>query len=177
LKILCCYADDGFRAEAAGALAQFAPSAERVKVEDDYGYWEALSERWDGNQALAIIEQDNVITEAVIPSFAACGADWCSFAYQAFIYPHHAGVLPHVGRWIYGLGCVSFSAAFQRRYPIGQIFKTPVEWRSIDRELMNYVLPRGAIVHDHGDIQHLHDYTFAARLFDAFGLWAGGGLP
>jgi hypothetical protein len=173
---LCCYAGGGFRAEAAEALSQFAPSAETVSAEGDYGYWQAIADRWDGKQPLVIIEQDNVITEDVIPSFETCDRDWCSFAYPCFIYPHQGG-LPSVGRWLLGFGCVRFSAEFQREFPLEQISETPVGWMDIDRTIVSYLLPQGAAVHDHGDIQHLHDYTFAARLFRGFGLWGGGGLP
>lgn len=176
MRVLCAYASDGLRPEAAQALAKYAPSAETVNTEGDYGYWQAIEERWDGKQPLVIIEQDIIITADVVPSFETCDQDWCSFGYPCFIYPHSGG-LPHVGRWLLGFGCVKFSAEFQRKFPLSEISLIPVKWTEIDRTIVSYVLPQGGSVHDHGDVQHLHDYTFAARLFDAFGLWAGGGLP
>jgi hypothetical protein len=172
---LCCYAGDGLRPETASALARFAPCAETVNAEGDYGYWQAISERWDGKQSLVIIEQDIVINEDVIPSFAACTQDWCAYAYDCFVYTH-SGARPYVGRWFLGFGCAKFSAGFQQKFPLEDISAAPVMWPHIDMRIVGHVSSHGAEAHDHGDVQHLHDYTFAAKLFNAFGLWGGGGM-
>jgi hypothetical protein len=47
----------------------------------DTAYWEALLARWNSGDDLITIEQDNLIDDQVISSFANCTEIWCSFAY------------------------------------------------------------------------------------------------
>lgn len=75
---------------------------------DDYAYWDAISERWDGTDDLLIIEQDIVIHGGVLPQLRDCPGDWCVFPYPIF-----GGE-----RLTQGLGCTRFSAALQRKVPV-----------------------------------------------------------
>ena len=72
---------------------------------------------------------------------------------------------------------MKFSAEFQREFSLEQIASEPVKWADIDMTIVSYLLAHGASVHDHGDVEHLHDYAFMASVFRAFGLWGGGAVP
>jgi hypothetical protein len=155
---MCGYAGDGLQPETKEALAKFAPDAELLDFTgDDYAYWHAIKERWTGDEDLVIIEQDIVITESTIPSFEACDQEWCSFGYIA---------VPHLGRVSACLGCTRFAAKIQREHPLSGITgipwakeKTDIPWVSIDVTIGTLLGNSGFRPHDHGDVEHLHDYS------------------
>jgi hypothetical protein len=111
VRVLCCYTD--LRPETKAALP---PGTELAWTgADDFAYWREITARWDGTDALVIVEHDIEIHEQVIGQFAACPAPWCTF-------PYFYGPDRDPSRVMYqALGCAKFSAQCQRDFPAGQI--------------------------------------------------------
>ena len=127
---------------------------------DDFAYWRAIKERWDGQEDLLIVEQDVVIHDGVIPQLAECPGDWCLFAYPIF----NSGQ-----RLTQGLGCTRFSAALQRRVDCaefetdGKLYsdgKSGVPWNFLDLIIAERLkVGYGLLPHVHEpDVEHRHDY-------------------
>lgn len=151
MRIICGYANDGLRPETRESLEKFAPGVELLDFSgDDFAYWNAIKERWTGEEDLVTIEQDMVITEDTIPSFEKCDRLWCSFGYET---------VPYAGRVNACLGCTKFSAELQRQFPIG-VFNKDLYWCEIDINIGRHLYLHGNSLtpHDHGDVQHLHEY-------------------
>lgn len=176
MHIMCAHAGS-VEADAAAALARFAPGAEYVDTSaDDLAYGRAIAERWNRGGDLVIIEHDNVITAGVITSFAACGQLWCTFAYAIF-------APPWTRMCDTGLGCTRFSAAFQDRFDFQALVmedrcsncgNVHAIWGSLDFRisvLVTATMP-DVQVHVHGEVPHLHPYQ-ALSPEDA----ASGGAP
>ncbi len=145
-----------FRSETRQALAEFAPQAELVNMAGDlFNYWNALTERWTGEQDLVVIEQDIVISPDVIPTFESCEHDWCSFSYESM---HFGSSPPTMVRTAGALGCTKFSADLQRRFPLSRM-AIRVSWESIDVIIGSHLQFNQVPLGIHGDVIHLHDYS------------------
>jgi hypothetical protein len=95
------------------ALAMHAPGAQRTDTSASlYAYWEAVRRQWDGREDLIIIEQHIIIHGDVLPQFARCRSQWCTFPYE----------ITAPRNWLYeGIGCARFTAALQREVPAAVI--------------------------------------------------------
>jgi len=151
MRVLFCYANGGIHPAAQRALDLYAPDAiKRDTSGAQHTYWRTICEYWDGTEDLVLIEQDNEITAEVLPTFAGCEHDWCTFQYK--------GLFP--GAMLQqSLGCTKFSKEFQLRFPHEMIAGPDMVWHLID-------LRFGVLFHDlhgldchvHGTINHHHDY-------------------
>jgi hypothetical protein len=183
MRILCGYVDGSLQPEAAGALAEFAPDADLLDFTGDaQAYWRAMCERWNGNDDLVVIEQDNVITSEVLPSFAACGQPWCCFYYpiprivdvqvaedehgstawgDSFVNAVFADRddmdrAGQTGIIINGLGCTKFSAELQLAVPHDTIAGAGQSWDNVDEMISKRLNQAGYGPHLHGMVRHLH---------------------
>lgn len=128
-----------------------APQAEHVNVSgDDFAYWRAIDDCWDGSDDLIIAEQDNQINQGVLPSFESCRQPWCVYAYQGW----SSSVLLDQS-----LGCTRFSAGLQEQVTLSEISHVPVKWDVIDRAISDALKSRGYTAHTHGVIKHHHSYV------------------
>ena len=132
------------------ALERFAPDTERVDTTGpENTYWLEICKRWDGSDDLVFIEQDNEITAEVLPSFAECEQDWCTFSYVGL----YNNMLER------SLGCTKFSAALQRRFPHEMIAGPGMAWHLIDLRIGKLFTDlHGLQCHIHGSVNHYHDY-------------------
>lgn len=146
MRVLACYVNR--HPIAAEALDKFAPQAERVYTPGEYGYWQAIADRWTGEDDLVIIEQDNEITADVLPSFAACPEPWCTYAYPIGLYDYNTA-----------LGCAKFSADCQRIFPVNWISQVPVFWGVVDAAIALCLMHGRLRPHVHGRLNHYHEYT------------------
>lgn len=164
--LVCCFYSS-LRDETAEAIAQFAPETEFVYTEGLYGYPEELAARWDTGEVLVTIEGDKIITADVLPSFEKCDRDWCNFSSPIFPPPFSVECST-------GLGCTKFSVNLQSQISISELLRadrSPIEcrecpnyrgcWKHLDNRINVAIamLDQGIEVHDHGHIEHLHDYT------------------
>jgi hypothetical protein len=143
------------------ALSKF--DVEYICTSDsEFAYWELLSECWDTDEDLVIVEQDIVVTPKVIPSFLACPRGWCTYAY--FVQNHY-GQSRLRSLSSDSLGCVKISAQFRRKLP--QSFVEKTSWTKLDIAVRNFLTfyggGEGAInisdigrPHCHGTVQHLN---------------------
>src|SRR5882762_7060357 len=84
MRILAPFVRGKMAAEAYRALIQNAPIGQMELIETGYdqsAYWWELRRRWNGEDDLMIVEQDNVIGPEVIPSFNMCPEPWCCYEY------------------------------------------------------------------------------------------------
>jgi hypothetical protein len=128
-----------------------APQAEYIDVSGgDFAYWHEIRARWDGTDDLVIVEQDNQISQNVIPGFEACDQPWCLYAYQGW----SASVMLDQS-----LGCTRFSAQLQRDVPFRDFSQASVKWDVIDRVISGCLKSREYEPHVHGVIKHHHSYV------------------
>jgi hypothetical protein len=159
MRILCAYTPKKMQMETFGALVKYgAANSVRVDFVDVSGsrtaYWHAIRERWNGEEDLVTVEQDNVITDLTIPSFLRCDRDWCSYKYYGPEWlPEHMQEMTRC------LGCTRFSAALQRKIPSETIAGDYMVWYLIDERLSRLLGMHGFRVHGHGEVKHLHDYA------------------
>jgi hypothetical protein len=161
MRVFCCYTNLSKGTER--TVRVYAPEAEFVKTEGDYGYFDFLNEQWNGESDLVIIEQDIEITEEVIPSFRDCSEQWCVFSYQG---------PPDMGYLHRSIGCTRFSASLQKEMPIlfssnyvrryrPNGFEVQVHWQWIDNFMWAvFAGAKGdkATSHVHGEVCHRHSY-------------------
>lgn len=118
MRVLCCYAGKrNLFPQTARALRHNVP-LKWLDLVDVSGsptdYWDAIKERWTGEDDLVTIEQDIEIHGEVLPSFIKCRQHWCSFAYFLRVGQMDCP-LPE------SLGCTRFSAELQRMVPASLI--------------------------------------------------------
>lgn len=149
------------------ALGAYAPQAEVVRVDQQYGYWREIRDRWTGARDLIIIEQDIEIGPGTVSVMERCGQDWCCHAYP---------VLRAQVRLRVGLGCVKISAAAQRAAPVERIVEGFVScttcrgegcWWHLDGRVAHTLKQAGYAPHVHGDVTHHHDYAADAAAAEA----------
>lgn len=106
-RVLC--AGPAIWPETRASLSRFAPQAEIVAFDqhDWRAYWRAVFRGW-GEDALLIVEQDNILHEFVLPQLEACPQEWCVFPYR-----HEASGGDGFARTC--LGTTRFSRAFQQK--------------------------------------------------------------
>jgi len=132
------------------ALDRFAPDTERVDTSGPQNtYWLEICKRWNGTEDLVFIEQDNEITAEVLPSFAECDQDWCTFSYQGLFKDMTLSQ---------SLGCTKFSAELQRRIPHEDIAGPGMVWHLIDFRIGKLFGMHRLTCHVHGSVKHYHDY-------------------
>jgi hypothetical protein len=132
--------------EAHSALLSHAPQAIAVDTSATvYDYWNALSQRWTGEDDLLVIEHDIEITFDTIPSFANCSQPWCTYWY------HWCPAM----RVMDSLGCTRFSAALQKAVPMPAI---QVAWYEIDAVVSTRLKSLDYSAHVHGEVKHYHEY-------------------
>ena len=163
LRVLAGYADGGLAPETYRALVKNVPigSLELVNVSGGISnYWHEFRKRWVGKYDLMTVEQDNVITPEIIPSFNMCDELWCTYSY---IGPPHM-----TDRTLTkSLGCTRFSTRLQREVPIQEISdKDYFSWYLIDYRLAVVLGEKGYEPHVHGEVEHLHPYVNETRLID-----------
>ena len=161
MRVVCFYTELAPAAEA--ALAAFAPDAELVHTpaDDIWAMGRELRARWTGEDDLVVIEGDKEIHAGVLPSFTACGRDWCSFGSLT------SG--PGTRYTNIGLGCARFAASVQRAvtaaalqtrdnpaWPLCHLCGGAGCWRYLDIRVATVLFRRAYILHDHGEIAHHH---------------------
>ena len=156
LRVLNCYVGQCLRPETYRALVNNVPigSLEMINVAGNVSrYWSEFRKRWVGKYDLMTVEQDNVITPDMIPSFNMCDQPWCVYAYDG---PFHMD-----DRTIKtGLGCTRFSAGLQREIPVEMIHdKDYFTWNLLDYRIAIVLTDHGYEPHVHGRVQHLHGYS------------------
>lgn len=155
MRVLACYNGSSLRPETYRSLVKYVPvgSLEMVNVSGNISnYWRQFRARWLGEFDLMTVEQDNVITAEMIPSFSMCDEPWCVYAYEGP--PHMEGELMDTA-----LGCTRFTAALQKAVPAKEISESDYfSWQFIDYRLSVVLQQKGYRPHVHGEVQHLHDY-------------------
>jgi hypothetical protein len=155
LKVLACYVSKSLKRETYRALVDYVPigSLEMVEVSHDVSaYWHEIRKRWNGEDDLLIVEQDNVITAETIPSFNMCDKPWCTYWY-----PGPPGMVDN--KLTKSLGCTRFSAELQKAVPYPAITdKEYFIWHMIDARVADALELRGYAPHVHGEVKHLHTY-------------------
>lgn len=155
MRVLACYNGDSLRPETYRALVKYVPlgTLELVNVAGNVSnYWRQFRARWIGEFDLMTVEQDNVITAEMIPSFAMCDEPWCVYAYEG---PPHMDELMDTA-----LGCTRFTAALQQAVPVKEISESDYfSWQFIDYRLSVVLQQKGYKPHVHGEVKHLHDYN------------------
>jgi hypothetical protein len=117
---------------------------------DPLAYWNAILERWNGEEALMVIEHDIEIHEGVVPGFRECEQPWCAHAYE----------ITTPGNWTTrALGCTRYSAEAQRIVPPDTILAVahscsrcdgkPGCWAHIDGQIAQALEEAGVSVHEH----------------------------
>jgi hypothetical protein len=155
MRVLACYAGNQLRPETYRALVRYVPVSclEMVNVEGNVSnYWHEFRRRWKADYELITVEQDNVITADVLPSFQMCTQPWCVFEYLG---------PPHMSdRWLAtSLGCSRFSRSLQAEVPISEISESDYfTWHLIDFRLGIVLREKGYTPHVHGQVDHLHAY-------------------
>ena len=163
MRVVCFYVK--LAPETKAAIAAHAPQTEFVDTSaDDYAYWRLLRQHWGGEDDLVVIEQDIEITAEVLPSFAACSENWCTYQYKQ-IYKSSVGMLSE------NLGCTRFSAQLMHDVP----FPRASQWQFLDLAISSdikmvtfsktgmvfYPGMKGAsgfmAAHVHGEVKHFHD--------------------
>lgn len=148
--------------EAYRALVEYVPIGSLEMVETGYdtsAYWWELRRRWNGEDDLMIVEQDNVITAEVIPSFNACDKPWCVYEYLGPPGMDVDGT--GEGRILRkSLGCTRFSAELQDKVTAAMISdKDYFVWHLLDMRIARLLEMHGYESHVHGAIKHCHRYT------------------
>lgn len=161
LRVLACYAGTSMRQETYRALTRYVPIGclELVNVSEDIStYWLEFRKRWNGKHDLMTVEQDNVITGEMIPSFSMCDKPWCVYEYEGPPNMVNRGAQDNILRT--GLGCTRFSQSLQQEIPVTEISaKDYFSWYLIDYRIATVLGKRGYAPHIHGRVEHLHDYT------------------
>lgn len=155
MRVLACYAGQQLNPRTYRALVKNVPIGllEMVNVEGNVSnYWHEFRRRWRGEYDLMTVEQDNVITSDIIPSFQMCDEPWCVYEY---IGPPHMS-----DRWLAtSLGCSRFSRYLQQDVPVSEISdKDYFTWHLIDFRLGIVLRDKGYTPHVHGRVEHLHAY-------------------
>jgi hypothetical protein len=163
VRILACFVRGQQSPSAYRSLLRYAPigSLELVDVGNDVSsYWHAIRDRWNGEDDLVTIEQDNIITGEVIPSFQECEKKWCSFSYlgppgMSFDDSGQGRVLKK------SLGCTRFSAELQREIPASMISDSDYfVWHLLDLRISRLLELHNHEPHCHGEIKHAHNYDY-----------------
>jgi hypothetical protein len=165
MKVLAPYVK--MHSETMASLRSYAPDAEWVDTSTNvFSYWRMLKAHWNKGDALMIVEQDIVITADVVSSFNGCSQSWCCYGYAG-----RSGPDTIIGM----LGCTKFSVALQAAVNIEKdIYSADlcsagadpkwadpvgIHWYGLDSWLNAGLRSKGYLVHDHGIVQHLHDYV------------------
>jgi hypothetical protein len=161
----------GVEPVAAEALSRFAPEAELVETPGRFGCPRQFAARWGeftgplGEQDLVAMEGDKVLTAHTLPQFEDCPAPWCVMTYDNF-------PAPYTRKVVTGLGCARFRTSVQRSvlpaafaqgdppwnwcpYCQGQ---PPGCWWGLDSRIAYALMSCGIVPHEHGEIEHRHDY-------------------
>jgi hypothetical protein len=162
VRILNCYTNgkQSLKPQTYRALTKYCPIGQLEMINvggHDHNYWREVSTRWKGEEDLVIIEQDNVLTAEVLPSFAGCEEPWCCYQYVA-----DGPMLDGNVFTCHSIGCSRFSAALQRAIPIEVISDVPLKWDVIDQVLGRILRGNGFHPHVHGEVEHLHNYTISS---------------
>jgi hypothetical protein len=173
MRILCAYTKAYLKDETDRALSALAPYADFVNVTDDeFGYFKAIGQRWTGEHDLLIVEQDMLPTADALAGMESCPEGWCSCSYPCFLLTPG----PHIGELTRGLGFTKFGAEFQRKYPFSDI-ASQCHWTSVDSIICSRFEFFGENPHDHGPMEHLHDYTQAMLKRPNFAYYVPPPLP
>lgn len=154
--IICGFIKDSLHPK---AKASFPPEVELLDFTgNEFAYWQAIYERWTGEEDIIVLEQDIEITPDVISSFENCERLWCTFEFDAIWRPHpSAESEPRVIRD--ALGCARFRAEAQRRTPMTGPWSQKIPWRILDRHMSVLLRVHGMEPHVHGKVRHHHSYT------------------
>jgi hypothetical protein len=145
------------------ALTRYVAPGDLELVEvgwDVSAYWNELRRRWNGEDDLLVVEQDNVIDAETIPSFNACDCKWGCFDYLGppgmdFDGTGNGRVLRK------SLGCTRFSAGLQQEIPASMISdKEYFVWHLLDCRVARLLELHGHRPHVHGRVKHMHNYDY-----------------
>jgi len=181
MRILAPYVRGKMARETYRSLMEYSPIGYLEMVEtghDPSAYWHELRRRWNGEDDLMIVEQDNVITAEVIPSFNMCDEPWCCYEY---IGPpgmdiDGTGEMRILRK---SLGCTRFSAQLQEDVPAVTISENDYFiWHLLDMRIASMLEIRGYSPHVHGAIKHVHKYdTDPAKVAKDLAMRAAGMTP
>jgi hypothetical protein len=152
MRVLCCYVPGMLRDETRDRLQEYFPPTEFVDVsQTDFCYYYAIRDRW-GTDDLVIVEQDILIDLSTLTSFSICYRDWCASGYEIFN-------PPEITYW--SLGCTKFSRELQQCFPLPE---EPVNFYMLDHVFREMLHNGGQSPHEHGLVEHLHDYPARDQL-------------
>jgi hypothetical protein len=161
LRVFAGFTDTGMCPETYRALVKYVPigSLELVNVTGDLSaYWQEFRKRWNSKHDLMTVEQDNVITGEVIPSFNACPHPWCVYEYEGP--PNMIARGASDCKLRTSLGCTRFSQKLIADVPIEDISaRDYFAWYLIDYRVACVLGKKGYKPHVHGEVAHLHNYT------------------
>lgn len=162
MRVLAPFVRGQMTREAYRALMEYVPIGSLEMVETSYdtsAYWWELRRRWNGEDDLMIVEQDNVITAEVVPSFNMCDKPWCCYEYQGPPGMDTDGT--GEGRILRkSLGCTRFSADLQDKITAQTISdKDYFVWHLLDMRIARLLEIHGYEPHVHGSVKHCHKYT------------------
>lgn len=161
MRVLAPFVRGKMSGETYRALVKYVPIGSLELIETGYNvsaYWWELRRRWTGEDDLMIVEQDNVITSEVIPSFSECDEPWCSYSYLG---PPGMDVDGSgEGRILRkSLGCTRFGAQLMKDVPAETISGNDYfAWHLLDMRVSSMLEIRGYSPHVHGTIKHAHIY-------------------
>ena len=162
MHIICCYTNS-VHPKARNAIDEYAPGTEYVETLGLFGYNEAISSRWNGEDDLVVIEGDKEISPGSIQSFERCSKPWCLFTYDNF-------PAPYTREAKCGLGYAKFTAELQRivspsEYLVPDLDWMPCPdcngagcWRYLDSRIAFAIMNHGISPHVHGKVTHHHNY-------------------
>jgi len=161
LRVLGCYAGGGLRQETHRSLVKNVPIGclEMVNVSGDIStYWLEFRKRWTGKHDLVTVEQDNVLTPEMLPSFNMCDEPWCVYEYEGPVNMVSRGASDRYLKT--SLGCTRFSQRLQQEVPWTEFSKKDYfSWYLIDYRIAVVLGKKGYSPHIHGEVEHLHDYA------------------
>jgi hypothetical protein len=181
VRVLAPFIRGQMARETYNALTKYIPLGSLEMVETGYdvsAYWWELRRRWNDEDDLLIVEQDNVINAEVFPSFQECDQDWCAFEYLGPPGMDLDGT--GEGRILRkSLGCTRFSAQLMHDVPSETISdKEYFVWHLLDMRIAKMLEMRGYEPHIHGEVKHCHRYdTDPQKIFKDRMMRAAGADP
>src|ERR1700740_1292898 len=157
-RVLCCYVK--LSEETAECLNGTDAELVPLDYEDSWGYLREITNRWNGDEDLIIIEQDMTFTHDQLDELRNCPEPWCAFGYK-------------IGDWrtTFSLGFTKLSAELRHNWTADEIGKICLscsacrgDWWHIDLHTALTFEEAGYQVHDHGDVGHLHYYKENASI-------------
>ena len=181
MKVICTYTNHP-QADAAEALARYAPETEYCETVGLYGYCDVIEAHWTGLEDLVVVEGDKVVTAETIPSFASCDRPFCGCWTPIPNKRYQIGLETFQYNVIMGIGCNKFTAELQREVTPDEFLHDDGDieppcpfcagrgcWNYLDIRMTRAFMAHGVTIHPHGWVDHKHEYpnvTNSAEITD-----------